>query len=295
MAVSKFSAWVMAARPKTLPAAAVPVIVGSSLAYAEGVFSLLAASLCLFCSFLIQIGTNFANDLGDDIRGADTPERLGPVRAIHLGLIDRKSLKKAVILTFSITFFSGLILVYIGGFPILVIGVLSIISGIIYTTGPFPLAYNGLGDVFSFVFFGVVGTMGTYYVQAKQWSFESFIASIPVGALITAILVVNNYRDREQDKIAHKKTLVVRFGDTFAKTEFIFLFILAFTAPLYLVQMNEKIFDIWVLLPLVTLPFAIKLITMLFTLQEKELNKVLEMTAKYSAVFGALLATGILL
>lgn len=295
MSVSRFSAWIMAARPKTLPAAAVPVVVGTALAYAHGKFHALASILSLICSFLIQIGTNFANDLGDDIRGADTPERLGPVRAIHLGLVNRADMKKAVIITFSVTFFLGLSLVYIGGWPILVIGILSIISGIIYTAGPFPLAYNGLGDLFSFAFFGTVGTMGTYYVQAHEWTMESFIASIPVGALITAILVVNNYRDREQDIKANKKTLVVRFGAGFAKTEYVVLLLMAFTVPLYWYFFTGGAYTVWVLLPCITLPLAVKMVYMFFTMHGKELNKALELTAKYSAVFGFLFALGLLL
>ncbi len=294
LSISRRSAWILAARPKTLLAAIVPVLVGGTLAYSDdkSKFSFLATVVALFCSGCIQIGTNFTNDLFDYLKGADTVERVGPLRVLSSGLISKGEMKYAIIGVFGAAFFAGLYLVWIGGTEIFIIGVLSIFSGIIYTAGPYPLAYNGLGDLFSFVFFGVVGTMGTYYVNIKEWSLHSFIASIPVGALITAILVVNNYRDIVQDAKAGKKTLTVKFGESFTRFEYILLLLVAFLSPVYLVYNSH--FSTWLLLPYLSLPLAIKMIRMLFTLRDQALNSLLELTAKFSALFGLLFSIGII-
>ena len=209
---NKFKSWILASRPKTLPAAIVPVIVGSSLAYSEEKFILLNSLIALFCSLLIQIGTNFINDLYDFLKGSDKKGRKGPQRVLANGIISVNEMKIGSALTFLLAFVAGLYLVYIGGIIILIIGIASILAGIAYTAGPFPLAYNGLGDLFVFIFFGIVATMGTYYVNTFEFSLLSFLASIPVGALITNILLVNNYRDINEDKIANKKTTTVIFG-----------------------------------------------------------------------------------
>ena len=166
----------LASRPKTLPAAVVPVVVGSAVAGAEGVFAPFPAIVALFCALLIQIGTNLANDYFDFVKGADSPDRIGPVRVVQSGLLPPATVRNVMIGVFGVTFLLGLYLVWVGGWPILVIGVLSIISAVIYTAGPFPLAYVGLGDVFVFLFFGVVAVTGTHYVQALRWSMDAFIA-----------------------------------------------------------------------------------------------------------------------
>ncbi|MCE1188152.1 MAG: 1,4-dihydroxy-2-naphthoate polyprenyltransferase [Ignavibacteria bacterium] len=292
---SMFSAWVLAARPKTLLAAFVPVIVGSALAFTENKGKLLPTLVCFFCSAMIQIGTNFTNDLFDTIKGADTDDRLGPVRAVHAGLITRKQMTWAVAVTFGSAFFAGLYLVWLGGWSVFIIGVCSIIAGLIYTAGPYPLAYNGLGDVFSFLFFGIVATMGTFYVNSLEWSYSSFVLSLPVGALITAILVVNNYRDIDQDARAGKNTLVVKFGRAFARAEYIGLIVLAYSIPIYILLVHSGQFNWHVLFPFLSLPFAVKLVQLLYKLEGKDLNKLLELTARLSAVYGLLLAAGILL
>ena len=290
---SKLQCWVLASRPKTLPAALVPVIVGSALAVNENKFIFIYSFIALICSLLIQIGTNFVNDLYDFMKGADNEKRKGPIRVLASGLITKKEMEIGSFIIFFTAFLLGLILVMKAGMLILLIGILSILAGIAYTAGPFPLAYNGLGDIFVFMFFGIIGTMGTYYIQVEKLSMVSFLTSIPVGALITNILVVNNYRDIEEDEAAGKKTLAVIFGKNFARYQYIFLLIVSFLVPAFLFVFYK--FNFWILLPLLTLPIAFKLISMLFRLEGLQLNKTLELTAKFSAIFGLLFAAGLTL
>lgn len=290
---NKFEIWVLASRPKTLFAAFVPVIVGTSIANAEGEINLIASVVALVCSILIQIGTNFSNDLQDFVRGADSKERVGPLRVINEGLITTSQMKTAIFIVFFTAFLLGLYLIYLGGVVILIIGVLSILAGLAYTSGPYPLAYHGLGDFAAFIFFGLIGTIGTYYLNTGEFSTISLIASIPVGALVTNILVVNNYRDLEQDKRAGKNTLAVKLGKTFSRYEFIILMTASFIVPLIIfLSYNVKG---WVFLPYLTLPIAYKLILMMFKLTGPQLNKTLELTAKFSAIFGLLFSLGFLL
>ncbi len=290
---TKFESWILASRPKTLLAAVVPVIVGSALAINKGKFVLLYSFIALLCSILIQVGTNYVNDLYDFLKGADTIKRKGPLRVLSNGLISVTEMKVGSVLVFFTAFLLGLYLVFVGGKIVLIIGILSIIAGIAYTAGPFPLAYNGLGDLFVFIFFGVVGTMGTYFIQTKEFSLLSFLTSIPVGALITNILVVNNFRDIEEDKNAGKKTLAVILGKNFARYQFILLTIFSFLIPAALFFIYD--FHFWIFLPYVTIPLAYKLVTMLYNLEGFQLNKTLELTARFSALFGILFAVGLTL
>ncbi len=289
----KFESWVLAARPKTLPAAVAPVIVGTGLAINRGKFVAINALVALACSLLIQIGTNYVNDLYDFLKGADNEKRKGPLRVLASGLITVKEMKAGSFFVFFTAFVLGLYLVYDAGIAVLIIGVLSILAGIAYTAGPFPLAYNGLGDLFVFMFFGFVGTAGTYFVQAKDFSELAVLSSIPVGALITNILVVNNFRDIEEDKAAGKRTLAVIFGRNFARYQYIFLIAASFITPAVLFIFFN--FQIWIFLPYLTLPVAYKLIVMLYKLDGTQLNKTLELTAKLSAIFGLLFAAGLTL
>lgn len=224
--------WLLASRPKTLPAAAAPVIVGTAVALSDGVFRLWPALAALLGALLIQIGTNFANDVFDFKKGADTQERLGPLRVTQAGLLSPKQVMVGMWLVFALAVMVGLYLVYVGGWPIVAIGILSIVSGIAYTGGPFPLGYNGLGDLFVFIFFGLVAVGGTYYVQAGSVGVASIWAAIPIGLLATAILIVNNLRDIETDRQAGKKTLAVRFGVKGAQTEYLLVVALAYLTPL---------------------------------------------------------------
>jgi 1,4-dihydroxy-2-naphthoate octaprenyltransferase len=292
-AITKFDAWVMATRPRTLPAALVPVLVGSSIAVHDEMFKPLASIVALLCAILIQIGTNFVNDLYDFIHGTDKENRVGPRRVVTAGLISIAEMKAGIIVVFGLSFVLGMYLVYLTGWEILLIGVVSILAGIAYTAGPFPLAYNGLGDIASFLFFGLIGTVGTYYVQAGEISPFAFWSSIPVGALITNILVVNNYRDREEDQSNGKNTLAVLLGEKFARIQYVFFMIVSY-AILVVVYLTYKN-SVWVFLPLLSLPLSIKLVRMIFTLRGSELNKTLELTAKLSALYGLLFAAGILI
>ena len=290
---SKLQSWILASRPRTLPAAIVPVMVGSALAIYQGIFFPSYSIIALLCSVLIQIGTNFTNDLYDHLKGSDTSERKGPLRVLASGLISVNEMKWGIFFIFFTAFFLGLYLVFSVGIIILWIGIFSIIAGLAYTAGPFPLAYNGLGDLFVFIFFGIVGTVGTYYLHVQQFAFLAFLISLPVGALITNILIVNNYRDIEEDKTAGKKTLAVILGREFSRFEYAFFILLSFFVP-FLLHFKYD-FSFWIFLPYLTLPLAITLVKMIYAFTGIQLNKTLELSAKFSALFGFLLSLGIVL
>jgi len=291
--ITKFNSWLLASRPKTLLASIVPVMVGTALAINVGKFNLFVTLVALVCSLLIQVGTNFTNDLYDYLKGTDTTSRKGPLRALSNGLITVKEMKIGIVITFTSAFFLGLYLVYVGGIIILIIGILSIIAGLAYTAGPYPLAYKGLGDIFVFMFFGLIGTLGTYYLHTSELSIPAFLSSVSVGALTTNILVVNNYRDIEEDRQAGKNTLAVKLGKTFTQYQFIFLILVSFLTPLVLFLFFD--FKIWIFLPYLTLPVAYNITNMLFTLDGIQLNKTLELTAKLSALYGILFSAGLIL
>jgi 1,4-dihydroxy-2-naphthoate octaprenyltransferase len=228
---SSLRIWLSAARPRTLPAAVAPVLVGCALAWRADTFTAPAAAACLVFALLIQIGTNFANDYYDYIQGADTAERVGPRRAVAAGWVRPAAMRAAMAGVFAAAFLTGLTLLPYGGWPLLAVGVASILCGIAYTGGPYPLGYHGLGDLFVFLFFGLVAVGATYFVQAGAVSVESLLAGAGVGALAANILVVNNYRDVETDVKAGKRTLVVRWGRRFARCQFAFSHALALAVP----------------------------------------------------------------
>ena len=292
--VSPARAWLLASRPATLTAAFVPVAVGTAVAYSVEGFQLWPALAALFGAFAIQIGTNFANDVFDFKKGADTKERLGPTRAVEAGLLSPDAVMRGMIIAFGIATVFGVYLVYEAGIPIVVVGILSILSGIAYTGGPYPLAYNGLGDIFVFVFFGGVAVCGTCYVQMNTIPQLAWLASLPVGAIATAILVVNNVRDRHTDIKADKKTLIVRFGRRFGEVEYILLMLIAYLTPAA-VYLAGKRQSAWVLLPLLSLPFALQLTVHLIKREGEPLNQTLAQTAKLLLVFGLLWAAGLTL
>jgi 1,4-dihydroxy-2-naphthoate octaprenyltransferase len=288
----KIDAFVLASRPKTLLAAVVPVMIGTSLAIYYSKFNFSAALIALICSVLIQIGTNYVNDLYDFLKGTDTADRVGPKRALASGLLSVGDMKKGIAAIFGLAFILGLYLVTLGGWWILALGIVSILAGIAYTAGPYPLAYNGLGDIFVLIFFGFVATVGTFYVQALEINKFSIVVSIPVGALITNILVVNNYRDIEQDKFARKLTLAVKLGPRFARAQYIFLLVISYLSLLFIYIYLKP--NLLIFLPVLSLPIAVKLVKMLYDLKGDELNKTLELTAKFSALFCLLFAIGII-
>lgn len=294
MSSSKLRIWVDASRPKTLAAAFTPVFIGAALALKYATIFWPATIVALFCAFMIQIGTNFANDYYDFKKGADTEDRIGFTRATASGLVSPEAMLRATIITMLIAFFAGLYLVWIGGYIVLVIGLLSILFGILYTGGPYPLGYNGLGDAFVFIFFGIVAVMATYYVNALEWLIDSFWASLAIGALCTNILVINNLRDVEQDKIAGKRTLGVLIGEKALKIEYTVMLLLAFAIPPHFYFKLD--YSYFIFLPFISAPLAIILAKKVwFEEDKKKLNSVLEKTAQYMAIFGLLFGIGILL
>ena len=296
----------IAARPQTLPAAAAPVIVGTGLAVHDGVFAALPALAAFLGAALIQIGTNFANDYYDAVQGADTDDREGFTRVTAGGLIDPETVKRAMYLTFAASILLGTYLVYVGGVPILVIGLLSVASGIAYTGGPYPLGYHGLGDLFVFVFFGLVAVAGTYYVQAAATlaaplsvgippgtlPVAAVVAALPIAALSTDILVVNNVRDRDEDATTGKRTLAVRFGYGFARVQFVAMLALAYAVPAWF--LFRPGYSVAVALPYLTLPYAAVVTrTMLTETAGEVLNPTLERTGRLLAGYAVLFAAGL--
>ena len=229
-----FRIWLLAVRPKTLGAAVAPILIGTVMAFTEGKGHIAAAAAALLGALLIQIGTNFSNDYFDFIKGADTEERLGPMRATQAGLVTPQAMLRNFVLVFALAALVGIYLVYRGGWPIVIIGVLSIASGILYTGGPKPLGYLGLGDLFVLIFFGPVAVGGTFYVQTLEISAVVILAGFGPGLLATALLAVNNLRDEPTDKKVGKKTLAVRFGPGFARMEYLAAFALALFLPFVL-------------------------------------------------------------
>lgn len=291
---STTEAWILAARPKTLPAAVGPVLVGAGLAIADGVFAWLPALAALLGALLLQIGSNFANDYFDHFRGADTADRLGPLRVTSAGLLSPGQVRAGMVVVFGLAALVGLYLIYVGGWPILALGVAAIVAAITYTGGPLPYGYYGLGELFTFLFFGVAAVCGTYWVQAGALTWRVVAASVPIGALVAAILVVNNYRDIETDRRAGKRTLAVLLGRRGTRAEFAVLLAAAYLTPVLMLLAERR--SGWVLLPLITLPLAVR------TMQEMAratdgptLNKTLADTARLSMLFGVLFAIGLAL
>jgi 1,4-dihydroxy-2-naphthoate octaprenyltransferase len=290
----RWQIWAEAARPRTLPAAVAPVVVGSGLAARDGIFDAPAAALCLAFALLIQIGTNFANDYFDFMRGADTPQRVGPRRAVAAGLVRPETMKRATAVIFATAFLVGLSLIRWGGPWLLVVGISSIVCGIAYTGGPWPLAYHGLGDIFVFVFFGLVAVGVTYFVQAGQFTLDAFLVAAPVGLLASNILLVNNYRDVETDARAGKRTLVVQFGRGAARCQFAASLAVAFVVPGVMSLWRGG--SAWQLLPLLLVPVGWRHYRRLTDAKTpSELIALLGDTGKFLAAYALLLAAGLVL
>ena len=290
-AISFWRIWLEAARLRTLPAAIIPVMVGTALAMAHGHANYGKAGICLAFALLVQIGTNFANDYFDFVKGADTAARVGPRRAVAAGLISPKTMLAATAVVLAAAFLVGLLLVREGGWPLLFIGVVSIVCAIAYTGGPFPLGYNGLGDLFVFIFFGLVAVETTFCVQVGYVATDVTSCAAAIGLLAANILVANNYRDMETDAVAGKKTLVVRFGRKFAVWQYALSVTFALLCPAGLFLSGYR----WpVLLPLLFAPWAAKLTRRLSQSRAPvEQNALLGATAKFLAAFGILLSVGI--
>ncbi|MFV2007064.1 MAG: 1,4-dihydroxy-2-naphthoate polyprenyltransferase [Longimicrobiales bacterium] len=290
----RLSAWILAIRPKTLSAAAAPVLVGTGFAAGRGVLMVLPATAALVGALLIQIATNLANDYYDFRRGGDTGQRVGPVRVTQAGLIDPSSVRNGMFVTLGLALAVGVYLVWIGGWPVAVIGLASLVCAVAYTGGPFPLAYHGLGDVFVFVFFGLVAVGGTYWVQALELPADLLLAGAGVGALNTAILVANNLRDIESDAAVGKRTLAVRIGRRGSRIQYVALVAGAFVVPPLGVALAG-----WprtALLALASGVYVIGPMSRIMTTDEpSELIPALGGTARLVAAYGALLALGLVM
>ncbi len=285
------SIWLQAIRPKTLVSSFFPALAGIFLAANIGEFNLLIAAATLGCALSLQILTNISNDYFDFQKGADNSERVGPLRVTSAGLVTPTQMKQAILINVSISFLLGVYLVIQGGFPILLIGLLSIAFAILYTTGPFPLAYIGLGDIFAFIFFGPVACAGSFYLQTQYWSYSSLAAGSLFGLLAVCLLNSNNIRDYEQDKKANKKTLVVRFGISFGKK----LYTICISLSLILLPffVSIKWLPVGALVALVSAAVAIPILKTLRHLKRDNIINLLVLTAKYYVVYGLLLCVGL--
>ena len=294
--MSPFHIWLMAARPRTLPAAAAPVLVGTAYAATLGTFRPVTFIATLLGALLIQIGTNLSNDYSDARRGADTEDRLGPVRVTAGGLVPPQQVLTATYIAFGLAVLVGVYLIVTSGWQLLLVGIASIVAGVLYTGGPRPYGYEGLGEVFVFLFFGVVAVTGTFFAQIKHLNWEAFVLSIPVGLLATAILMVNNTRDLETDRRAGKRTLAVRLGREKARVGYALLVYLAFaTAPLAWVLGGEHLTP-WLLLPWLALPIAAPVVRVVRNkVDGPSLNGALARTGMLQLAFCVLLSAGLLL
>lgn len=290
---NSIKAWILAIRPKTLTAAAIPVMLGCALAYIYGYFQLLPALLCFLFAFLMQIDANFINDLYDYLKGSDREDRLGPERACAQGWISPSNMKKGITLTTVLAAATGLCLLGYGGWEMIPVGIACIIFAFLYTTGPYPLAYHGWGDVLVLVFFGFVPVGCTFYVMAHTWNTSVTVASFACGLIIDTLLMVNNFRDREQDAVSGKKTIVVRLG---ARAGLILYFLLGLAACwscFYFIGIGK----LWAAI----LPQVYLLLHILTTMKMarinrgKELNAILGETSRNMLLFGVLLTAGLLI
>jgi 1,4-dihydroxy-2-naphthoate polyprenyltransferase len=288
---SAVEAWLLAVRPKTLPAGAVPVVLASALAAADGSFRPVPALVALICALGIQIATNFINEIYDFRKGADTRERLGPTRTVASGIISEGTMIRVSAGLMISVFLLGLYLVAIGGWPVLLIGVLSLLFAWAYTGGPFPIAYSGLGDVFVFIFFGLVAVGGAYYVQSLSLSLPVLVAASAPGAFSVNILLVNNIRDIDTDRKVGKMTLPARIGASRARMLYVFLMVLAYSVPLLMVFFG---YSAWCLLSLLSLPLAVGMIRKLYASEGRDLNMVLAGTGKVLTVHGLLFSAGLI-
>jgi len=284
--------WLLAIRPATLPAALSGVVVGLGATLAvDTPFRLDTALGCLAVALLLQITANLSNDLSDFRKGADTPDRTGPIRVAAAGLVTPRQLEVAIALVIGLAGVVGLWLTTVGGPVLLLVGVLAVVASLAYTGGPWAYGYRGLGEVFVFVFFGFVAVVGTAYLQAGRVEPLFWVAAMPVGALTTAILVVNNLRDIPTDTAAGKRTLAVMLGVHLTRLEYAALLFMAFVIPVALVVVGR---GLPVLLPLLALPLASPLLRTVRTFSEpRQLNLVLKGTARLALVYGVLFATGL--
>lgn len=290
---SSLRVWLLATRPKTLPASIAPILVGSAVALHEGGFHLVTAIMAMLTALLLQIAANLANDALDFKRGADTAARTGPARVVASGFVTAGAMLRATALVLALATLSGLYLVWRGGWPFLVLGLFALICAVAYTGGPWPLAYLGLGEIFVFIFFGPIAVTGTAYLQTMDLTMLGLAASIPTGLMAVCILIVNNVRDLEQDRLAGKHTIAVRIGDKRSRREYVLIQQLTLALPfLFWAQgwMNA-----WALLTLLSWPLFWQLWRQVATLSGAWLNATLGATGKTSLVFSVLFSAALIL
>ena len=285
--------WWLAIRPRTLPAAASGVLMGSALAWLDDSFQLMPALACLFVALLLQIGSNVANDVFDFERGADTAERLGPVRVTQAGFLTPTQVKRGMVVIFGLAAMLGLYLAALRGWTVIWLGAAAILSAVAYTGGPYPLGYHGLGDIFVFLFFGLAAVAGTYFVQVGSVSTAAWWMSVPVGLIITAILVVNNLRDIESDRKAGKRTLAVRWGERGAKIEYVLCMAIAYLVVPAMVWMN--VIPVGGMLAWLSLPLAVRTLRTVFTQKGRPLNAALAGTGQTAFLFSLFFWAGLLI
>lgn len=285
--------WILAARPRTLPISVMPVVLGSALAIHAKTFSPIPALVCLVFALLVQIGANYANDYYDFIKGADNEERKGPQRAVASGLVAPKAMRNAAYGVLSLAFILGLVLIAYGGWWLLAIGILSVLCAVAYTGGPFPLGYYGLGDLFVFIFFGLIAVMFTFFVQARYFTYESFLVGVGIGMMAVNVLVVTSYRDISTDTRVGKKTLAVRIGRQWTQVQYAVGYYVAL-GLVFLLWIYT--FSFWVLLPLLLGPYVYHLSSVLATAAAPEDFKYLLIgSMRVLILYGVLLSIGILL
>ena len=288
MIYSTLKNWIQASRPKTLLAGLSPVLLGSAYAFSEGTFLLLTFIATLFSAIFIQIGTNLVNDYYDFKKGADTASRKGPTRVTQAGLISPKHVKLGFYTCFILAFIIGLYLMYIGGIPIIIIGLSSLLFAYMYTGGPFPLGYKGLGDIFVFAYFGPIAVAGTSYLQTLTFSINVVVLGFIPGLLSVAILTVNNLRDSNEDALVDKKTLVVRFGNTFGKIEYTLMIVFSLLVPFYLSSFGNPILSFNTIfigsLSLLGI-FSLMLIKSIWSKTGSDLNPYLGKTALFLIIY----------
>ena len=290
--ISTFSAWVLATRPKTLPAAAAPILVGCAAAFADGFFLLLPALACFVGATFLQIAVNLANDYFDAKNKIDSEERLGPLRVTQSGLIPPDQVKLAMILCLVVSGLLFCYLSYVGGLPVVIIGIASLLGVLGYSGGPYPLASHGLGEVFVFIFFGLVAVCGTYFIQTLQMNEFAVLASLPPGLLITNIMVINNLRDISTDKKAGKRTLAVLLGRANTIITYRLLLVLSYCIPVVLWGTGVRSF--FILFPLLSLPLALIIWKEVERCVGSELNETLAKTAKLSFIFSLAFSIGLI-
>ena len=287
-----WGAWMLAIRPRTLPAAAAGIVMGAALACRDGFFRLDASLVCLFTALLLQIGSNLANDVFDFERGTDTAERLGPTRVTQAGMLTPKQVKTGMAVVFGLSAVLGLYLAWLGGWVIIVMGIAAILSAIAYTGGPFPLGYHGLGDIFVFIFFGLASVAGTYYIQAGAVTPAVWLMTVPPGLIVTAILVVNNLRDLDHDRKAGKHTLAVRLGEEGTKIQYIACMAIAYLALIPTIGLN--LIPWTTLLAWLSLPLAVQATKVVLTQKGRPLNMVLAETGQTALAFSLLFWVGLI-